>query len=308
MTTIITREEVGPRDVLFSNHEHLHNHRHVGNRRYRRIIHLFRSKYAQVAENSRERSEIADEIFEILMGSGYRFLKNNEDNDNYYYINSEKEMREKVGKSACYAAINLGNKFALLLFCTQVGYSLHYELSKLTPTAIRRGHKELTLESLMGGKLSIVDYVEYLVDMEQYDNFTIESTIPAKDQSNNSKEKVEVRIDESTFVQAPSTFNAMLHQNKNLAFKENNQDIQREQSSETSEHSKRFINEIVKSTIACNTLPVAGTWKFYPLEELGNVVDLGADQEGWQLHLQPILHDADPMSFDVSSGQSGNDQ
>mmetsp|Transcript_7688 Transcript_7688/g.11749 ORF Transcript_7688/g.11749 Transcript_7688/m.11749 type:complete len:154 (-) Transcript_7688:209-670(-) len=150
----------------------------------------------------------------------------------------------------------------------------------------------------MGGKLSIVDYVEYLVAMDQYvnqyDNCTIEPIIPVKDQRNARKEKVEVRIDESTSAQAPS-------KRKKLALEESRQEIRREQSSETSEHCIRFIDDIVESTIACNTLPVAGSWKFYPLQELGNVVDLGTDQEGWQLHLQPILHDTDPISFDVPS-------
>jgi len=274
MTTIIPREEVGPRDVLFSDNQHLYNRRHIGNRRYRRIIHLFLSKYAQVPETSRGKSEVAREIYDILMGSGYRFFMKKKDNDNCHYINNEKEIIEKVE------------------------FSLHYELSKLSPALTRRRQKELTLEELMGGKLSIVDYVEYLVAMDQYvnqyDNCTIEPIIPVKDQRNARKEKVEVRIDESTSAQAPS-------KRKKLALEESRQEIRREQSSETSEHCIRFIDDIVESTIACNTLPVAGSWKFYPLQELGNVVDLGTDQEGWQLHLQPILHDTDPISFDVPS-------
>lgn len=176
------------------------------------------------------------------------------------------------------------------------------------------------MQKLLRGQLSIVGYAEHLADIEDDDSSeTPEPNISVKDPENNvdmMPQKNESQADLlhksmasvpslPSLANLPSRLNGIHDPIKYQALQLN---IPNERSSDELEPGVQFLDEMVMNTITNNTLPVPGNWKFYPRQELGNVVNLGTNHEGWQLHLQPLLHDADPLTFDVPPPKDENDK
>ena len=61
------------------------------------------------------------------------------------------------------------------------------------------------------------------------------------------------------------------------------------------------INDIVVPAMKNGMLPLKGFWKFYPVAELGNKIDLGTIPSGWKLRLEPLTSDAEAITLDVPS-------
>jgi hypothetical protein len=59
------------------------------------------------------------------------------------------------------------------------------------------------------------------------------------------------------------------------------------------------INDIVVPAMKNGMLPLKGFWKFYPVAELGNKIDLGTIPSGWKLRLEPVTSDAEAITLDV---------
>eukprot|EP00546_Thalassionema_frauenfeldii_P016004 CAMPEP_0178899664 /NCGR_PEP_ID=MMETSP0786-20121207/3032_1 /TAXON_ID=186022 /ORGANISM="Thalassionema frauenfeldii, Strain CCMP 1798" /LENGTH=267 /DNA_ID=CAMNT_0020570559 /DNA_START=148 /DNA_END=951 /DNA_ORIENTATION=- len=258
------------------------------------IIDMFRSKYRAARENSQERRDVAREIFDTLINSGYRFFRKNKEDEKYYQMESIKEIKDKVG------------------------HSLRDELSKLSSAAAKKadnkGNKDkptCAMQKLLRGQLSIVGYAEHLADIEEDDiSGSPESNTSVKDPENygdmmQQKKESQADLFYKAMPSAPSLLNGIHDPMKYQALEVN---IPKERSSDELEPCVRFLDDLVMTTITNNTLPVPGDWKFYPRQELGNLVNLGTDHEGWQLHLRPLLHDADPLTFDVPSPKDENDK
>jgi hypothetical protein len=61
------------------------------------------------------------------------------------------------------------------------------------------------------------------------------------------------------------------------------------------------INDIVVPAMKNGLLPFKGFWKFFPVAELGNKIDLGTNPSGWKLRLDPLNSNADSITLDVPS-------
>jgi hypothetical protein len=79
---------------------------------------------------------------------------------------------------------------------------------------------------------------------------------------------------------------------------ENTMDTKRQRSKKYRRHIKS-VNDVVIPAMKNGELPYGGHWKFFPLPELHNKVNLGTDPTGWQLKLEPISFEGDPIVLDV---------
>lgn len=61
---------------------------------------------------------------------------------------------------------------------------------------------------------------------------------------------------------------------------------------------KKTINDIVVPAMKNGNLPYGGYWKFFPLPEVQDSIDLGPTK-GWKLKLEPISFAAKPIILDV---------
>jgi hypothetical protein len=61
---------------------------------------------------------------------------------------------------------------------------------------------------------------------------------------------------------------------------------------------KKTINDIVVPAMKNGNLPYGGYWKFFPLPEVQDSIDLGP-LKGWKLKLEPISFAAKPIILDV---------
>ena len=80
-------------------------------------------------------------------------------------------------------------------------------------------------------------------------------------------------------------------------------DIQRDQELPSMKRTRYVtaINNIVVPAMQNGILPLKGYWKFFPLPELGNKVDLGGTPSGWKLRLEPISFEAESIILEVPS-------
>lgn len=61
----------------------------------------------------------------------------------------------------------------------------------------------------------------------------------------------------------------------------------------------KSLDAIVIASMQQGVLPIGGNWKFFPLPELENKVNLGNESDGWQLRLEPISMPGEPVILDV---------
>lgn len=269
VTTAMVYQEPGPRDVLLGRGQTVYTH--LGNRRYRKIIDKFVIEWAIAPKSGPEKLNIMHEVIRILSASGYRFLKKtDENNPKLFFLSSKKEILEKIR------------------------HSFQDQLSHL-PQIQKRNQKEKSRIQLLKENLSVVDYAEYLVDMEQDMKYLGQLDAQEYDII---AEETRIDLDSKVEACAPDGIpGSTCSQEGPLEVS------RREKTKKTSpdelENCVKFVDDLVKNTITSNALPIEGDWKFYPRQELENIVDLGTDHTGWQLHLRPILHDADPITFDV---------
>jgi hypothetical protein len=92
-------------------------------------------------------------------------------------------------------------------------------------------------------------------------------------------------------------------QDLGLAKSKDRFDIQRDQDQPSKKRARYVtaINDIVVPTMQNGILPLKGYWKFFPLPELGNKVDLGGTPSGWKLRLEPIAFEAECIMLEVPS-------
>jgi len=273
-SAVINKCDPGPRDIVMGRGNHVFNH--IANRRYRKVIDLHVEEYVNSVDRSQKTYMVRKVIFTLLKAS-YRFLKPTKEKGNYEELDHQEILRK-------------------------VGHSLR-DRSPLLRDHLNRKLK--TRAHLLREKTSVVEYAEILEghDRNQQQKVRHLWLHPSRDQEKNS---VNEKTDDNTI--EPKELNIDMHlvtsnpfeilpaKMKEIPPENSNKSLK---SGDSQNANIKLIDEIVIPTLKAGSMPVGGNWQFFPLPKLNDKVNLGVLRDGWQLILQPITNNNDPIVLDV---------
>jgi len=283
-------EHPGPRDVLFPAHSaeiHAFSH-NPGNRWFFTYLALFLEDYAR---NPPSLEFVAKQALENLQVEGYRLLA----------LGSEGIFEEMTKVQQLERVKGCFENHASAL-------ATHLQQQKLKKR-----------EQLMAENIHLVDYAEQMTQISEAaaplaaskdSAFWVRPrgfNIPQEKKQQNDK------LQKSTIVGTPATnadypilaSNALNNNNTSINNTNKKKKIAVKAKAPTAKSKRakgnniKSLDAIVIASMQQGVLPIGGNWKFFPLPELQNKVNLGSESNGWQLRLEPISVPGEPVILDV---------
>jgi len=291
-------ERPGPRDILFSCYStDLHSFDHIANRRFRKYLDVHIQEFV-ACTNDNEKRALVRQLTDPLLKADYRFLKLGKEGI-FVELGCE-EMLKRVGNCLRDYSINLNKQKIFQNLKTRE------QLTKENTSVVKyaesmaggnerkgemdywvrpRGYKEENM------KCGVVGDMAAMKGSQIRNNKTVAAAAAAAIAIDNNNKK-----NSNTNNNITNLTNSCININKQLQTKKLQRTIKH-----TMLPKRHFksLDSIVISSMQQGMLPIGGNWKFFPLPELQNKVNLGTDLNGWQLKLEPISMAGDPIILDV---------
>lgn len=258
-------ERPGPRDILFPTlSTDVHIFTHDGNRSFFTFLSLFLEDYAR---NPQALQVVAHQALDLLLAEGYRFLKLAP--DGVFHELTNEECLERVKGCLQSQAPNLATHIQ------------KYNIRKCAQLLKENINTVKYAEDVTAAAVGTVETDDYWVRPRGYltDADVIANAVTTQQEQNLTNAS---SANNSKFDKTGKT----VPKKKTTIAKPPKRNI-------------KSLDAIVIASMQQGVLPIGGNWKFFPLPELQNKVNLGAESNGWQLRLEPISMPGDPVVLDV---------